>query len=237
MDTKLILQFLRQVAANNNRPWFQEHKADYEAAKAEFERGVGQLLTRIAGFDDTIVHLQVKDCTYRFYRDTRFSPDKSPYKNHMGAYISAKGKKSLHGGYYIHLQPDSCMVACGSYWLPTNILTSCRNEIMANTDEWLRCVESKEFRKYYKDTFEPCTEADSWETPMGFGLEKLKTAPVGFPRDWPYVHYLRLKSYCCWHRVGDDFFEGDAWLPKVEKMFRAAKPMQDFINAVVDDYE
>ena len=151
MDAKLILDFLRQVAMNNNRPWFQEHKAAYEAAKMEFERGVAQALEHYVGFDDSLAHLRVKDCTYRFYRDTRFSPDKSPYKNHMGAYISARGKKSLHGGYYIHLEPDACLVACGSYWLPTNILTSCRNEIMGNTDEWLRCVESKEFVKYFGD--------------------------------------------------------------------------------------
>ena len=98
MDAKLILDFLRQVAMNNNRPWFQEHKAAYEAAKMEFERGVAQALEHYVGFDDSLAHLQVKDCTYRFYRDTRFSPDKSPYKNHMGAYISARGKKSLHSG-------------------------------------------------------------------------------------------------------------------------------------------
>ncbi len=71
----------------------------------------------------------------------------------------------------------------------------------------------------------------------GFGMEKLKTAPAGFPRQWEHVKYLRLKNYCCWHRVDDDFFEGDGWLKQTEKMFRAAKPMQDFINSVVDDYE
>lgn len=61
------------------------------------------------------------------------SADKSPYKNHFGAYINAKSKKALRGGYYIHLEPDHCLLAVGNYWLPTNILTSCRNEIMANT--------------------------------------------------------------------------------------------------------
>ncbi len=237
MNSKLIFSFLRDVAANNNRPWFQAHKAEYDAARAEFEAGVSQLINRIAGFDPSVAHLTVKDCTYRFYRDTRFSPDKSPYKNHFGAYVAAHGKKSLHGGYYVHLQPESCLVACGSYWLPTNILTSCRNEIMANEEEWLRCVESKEFLKYYADSFEPCTERDSWGTKQGFGLEKLKTCPAGFPRDYQYVKYLRLKNYCCWYSVPDSFFEGDKWLTKVEPMFRAAKPMQDFINAVIDDYE
>ncbi|MBQ9186870.1 MAG: DUF2461 domain-containing protein [Prevotella sp.] len=241
MDARLILDFLRQVQMNNNRPWFQQHKAEYEAARAEFERGVGQALGRIVGFDDSVAHLSVKDCTYRFYRDTRFSPDKSPYKNHLGAYVNAKGKKALRGGYYIHLEPDHCLVAVGNYWLPTNILTSCRNEIMANTDEWLQCVKSREFLRYYAtpagvDDREHSWE-ENWNQPQGFGLTKLKTCPAGFPRDWEHVEYLRLKDYCAWHHVADDFFEGDAWLAKVEKMFRAAKPMMDFINAVVDDYE
>jgi len=232
MDAKRILDFLKQVMANNNRPWFQEHKGEYEEVKAEFERGVGQALERIMTFDPEIAHLKVKDCTYRFYRDTRFSPDKSPYKNHLGAYICAKGKKALRGGYYIHLEPGHCMVAVGSYWLPTNILTSCRNEIMANTEEWLKCVENKSFQKYFvgKDNA-------TWEDPQGFGLERLKTCPAGFPRDWEYVKYLRMKDYCCWHRVDDAFYEGDKWLEKSEKMFLAAKPMMDFMNAVIDDYE
>ena len=237
MDTQRILQFLRDVAANNNRPWFQEHKGEYDAVRADFEAGVAQLIGRIAAFDASVAHLSVKDCTYRFYRDTRFSADKSPYKRHFGAYICAKGKKSLHGGYYIHVEPDSCMVATGSYWLPTNILTSCRNEIMANEEEWLRRVESADFLRYYKDAFEPSTYDDAWQRKQGFGLEKLKSAPAGFPRDYRYLQYLRMKDYCCWHRVSDTFFEGDAWLAKAVKMFKAAKPMMDFMNGVIDDYE
>ena len=176
-----------------------------------------------------------------FYRDTRFSADKSPYKNHMGAYIDAKGKKALRGGYYLHLEPDHCLVAVGNYWLPTNILTACRNEIMANTDAWLKCVENKAFQTYFgspaTDSIKEPTNISSWDQPQGFGLEKLKTCPSGFPKDWPYVHYLRLKDYCAWHAVPETFFEGDAWLDEIECMFRAAKPMMDFMNAVIDDYE
>ena len=83
MDAKRIIGFLRQLMANNNRPWFQEHKKEYEAVRAEFERGIVQAIERVTTFDPEVAHLQVKDCTYRFYRDTRFSPDKSPYKNHL----------------------------------------------------------------------------------------------------------------------------------------------------------
>ena len=241
MDAKRILKFLRQLMANNNRPWFQAHRQEYEAIRADFEQGIEQALRRIVTFDDSIAHLTVKDCTYRFYRDTRFSNDKSPYKNHLGAYISAHGKKSLHGGYYIHLEPGHCMVACGNYWLPTNILTSCRNEIMANTEEWLKCVRSPEFLKYFgspvASSFKAPTDVSSWDLPQGFGLERLKTCPSGFPRDWEYLDYLRQKDYCCWHQVPDNFYQDDAWLDEAERMFRAAKPMMDMMNAVIDDYE
>lgn len=232
MDAKRILMFLRDVMANNNRPWFQEHKKEYLTVKENFEHGVAQAITRISTFDPTVSHITVKDATYRFYRDTRFSQDKSPYKNHLGAYIAAHGKKSLHGGYYIHLEPDHCLVACGDYWLPTNILTSCRNEIMGNTTEWLRCVESGDFLKYYG-----ADENAEWDSPQGFGLERLKTCPTGFPRDYEHIKYLRMKDYCCWHHVSDNFFEGDDWLDEMELMFRAGKPMLDFINSVIDDYE
>lgn len=246
MNSKMILNFLREVMMNNNRPWFQAHKDEYLAAKAEFESGIGKAITRITSFDESIAHVTVKDATYRFYRDTRFSPDKSPYKNHMGAYINAHGKKALRGGYYIHLEPDHCLFAIGNYWLPTNILTSCRNEMMANTDEWLKCVESKAFQKYFgnvgneqkkQDNEQKSEWEESWDSPQGFGLTKLKTCPAGFPRDWEYVKYLRLKDYCCWHHVSDDFFEGDGWLNEMERMFKTGKPMMDFVNAVIDDYE
>ncbi len=228
----MILDFLRQVMANNNRPWFQEHKEDYERARREFETGVQQVIERITSFDASVANQTVKDCTYRFYRDTRFSADKSPYKNHFGAYINAKGKKALRGGYYVHLEPEGCLLACGNYWLPTNILTACRNEMMGNEEAWLKCVESRAFKKYFKGRTD-----SSWDDPQGFGLQKLKTCPAGFPKDWPHVSYLRLKDYCCWHHVSDDFFMQDDWLDELEKMFRAAKPMMDFMNSVIDDYE
>lgn len=232
MDSTKILNFLREVAANNNRPWFQNHKEEYQEARVEFETGVAKAIARIVEFDDSIAHVTVKDATYRFYRDTRFSSDKSPYKTHLGAYINAHGKKALRGGYYIHIEPDHCLLAVGNNFLPTNILTSCRNEIMANEEEWLRCVESKEFKKYYG-----APEDANWDSIQGLGLDKLKTCPAGFPRDYRYLQYLRLKDYCAWHHVKESFFKDEKWLDKMADIFKAAKPMMDFINSVVDDYE
>ena len=236
MNTQLIFKFLKDVAANNNRPWFAEHKDQYLAAKADFEKGVEQALNALGAMDETVAHLTVKDCVYRFYRDTRFSPDKSPYKRHLGAYISAHGRKGLHAGYYIHLQPGHSLIAVGAYWLPTNILTSVRNEIMGNIEEWRHCVESGEFIHLFG--YPNASEwSDDAPAPKGFGINCLKKAPKDFPKDYEFLSYLKMKDYCAWHCVPDDFFQGEHWTEQLVKIAKVAKPMMDFTNNVIDDYE
>ena len=86
-----IIDFLNQIVVNNNRPWFQEHKQQYLDAQAKFNEIAEQIILGIQKFDDLTKGLTLKDCTYRFYRDTRFSPDKSPYKRHFG--VSPTGQK------------------------------------------------------------------------------------------------------------------------------------------------
>ena len=73
-----ILSFLDAVLHNNNRPWFQEHKKQYQQAQAHFNTIAEQIIEGVQKFDDNCKGLPLKDCTYRFYRDTRFSPDKRP---------------------------------------------------------------------------------------------------------------------------------------------------------------
>ena len=102
MNIPVIFQFLKDLSANNNREWFNEHRSEYEVARAEFDNFLATVIARISLFDETIRGIQPKDCTYRIYRDTRFSADKTPYKIHFGGYINAKGKKSDHCGYYVH---------------------------------------------------------------------------------------------------------------------------------------
>lgn len=232
MNTTLILNFLKNIAAHNTREWFQAHRDEYLAARSDFEKGIDEAIRQIATIDPSVAHLTVKDCTYRFNRDTRFSNDKSPYKTHFGAYIAAHGRKAMHGGYYLHLEPGHCLLSLGNYWLPTKILTACRNEIMGNEEEWQRIVENADFKRLFG-----APETAGWDSPQGFGLERLKTCPAGFPRDYPHLAWLRMKDYCCWHQVGDDFFGAADWLRQMTDIFRAGKPMMDFINNVIDDYE
>lgn len=223
MNISLITGFLRDVVANNDREWFAAHRDDYDAARMEFERAVADAIAVVADIDPACASVSVRDATYRFYRDTRFSPDKSPYKNHFGGYINPKGKKALHGGYYFHVQPDYCFIAVGNYCLPTKVLNACRMEMMGNQEEWLRRVQAPAFARYFGKSF---------------GFNFLKRCPKGF-EDAPdaLLPYLRMKDYCAWHSVGEEFYSGDKWLGEIAKMFRAGKPMLDFINDVVDDYE
>lgn len=236
MNIKRILHYLAEIAANNNRDWFQTHKKEYLWCREEFEEGVTEAIATIAEFDPTIAHVTAKDACFRFNRDTRFSPDKSPYKRHFGAYISAKGRKSLHAGYYIHLQPGHCLLSAGAYWLPTPILTSCRNEIMGHIDTWRECVENGKFVNYFGYANEGVWN-DEQASQKGFGISCLKTCPKGFPSDYEFIEYLRMKDYACWHRVDDDFFAGNDWLLPMAELFKVALPMMQFTNNVIDDYE
>lgn len=103
---------------------------------------------------------------------------------------------------------------------------------MANIDQWRKIVESKTFVETFGHP-----GGNNWDSPKGFGLESLKTAPSGFPRDYEFIQYIRMKDYCCWKAVPDSFFEGDKWLDDMSEILKIGKPMMDFINSVIDDYE
>ncbi|MDE6298708.1 MAG: DUF2461 domain-containing protein, partial [Muribaculaceae bacterium] len=101
---KKAIDFLKQLAANNNREWFNEHKEEYLQVKGEVEEFTQKLIDEVAKFEPEAAYLSPSDCLYRIYRDTRFSADKTPYKNHIGIYINPRGgKKSEFCGYYVHI--------------------------------------------------------------------------------------------------------------------------------------
>ena len=218
MNIPVIFQFLKDLSANNNREWFNEHKAEYELARADF---LAIVIARISLFDETIRGIQPKDCTYRIYRDTRFSADKTPYKIHFGGYINAKGKKSNHCGYYVHLQPNGSMLAGGSLCLPSNVLKAVRQSIYDNIEEFVAIAEDPEFKKYF---------------PV-IGEDFLKTAPKGFPKDFKHIDYLKCKEYICSYNVSDSFFTQSDVLEQIDKVFRQFKRFADFINYTIDDFE
>lgn len=107
---------------------------------------------------------------------------------------------------------------------------------MANIDQWRKIVEDGKFIKTFGHPNDGQWENDA-VSEKGFGLAALKTIPKGFPRDYEFAQYLRMKDYCCWMKVPDNFFEGNEWKEKLIEIAKTGKPMMDMMNNVIDDYE
>ena len=217
---RFIFQFLKNLSANNNREWFSEHKGEYEQARTNFESLLSVVIARVSLFDESIRGVEPRQCTYRIYRDTRFSADKTPYKIHFGGYINAYGKKSDHCGYYIHLQPGGCMLAGGSYCPSGPLLKELRQSVYDNIDEFRSIVEDPDFSRYFPVV----------------GETFLKTAPKGFSRDFPYLKYLQCKDYLVSYAVPDDFFLAPNFLDKVDEVFCQLNRYSDFLNYTIDGF-
>ncbi|MCF0197275.1 MAG: DUF2461 domain-containing protein [Bacteroidaceae bacterium] len=218
---KEIIRFLSELSAHNNREWFSEHKQIYLRCKERFEAVTQEVIAGIGCYDASVANLRAKDCTYRIYRDTRFSPDKSPYKIHMGAFIVPGGKKSGHSGYYFQVgarddgYPGGCMLATGDYCCDPAVLRILREDI---------CGDFSAFEQTLRAA-------------PGFELERawsLKKTPKGFPADQPCSPYLRLKAFCLIRNVGVSYMQDRRVAERIVEDFRCTKPFLDFINRAVD---
>lgn len=177
-----IVSFLNQVQENNNRAWFAAHKMEYQKAQKRFNEFVERLLVGISEFDKEIAGVTLQQSIYRFYRDTRFSPDKRPYKNHIGAYICPLGKKSGFAGYYFHVEADNGdyigdnILAVGIYCPEKRVLASIRDDIYANAAPYRSAIaKAKGFTIDYTTA--------------------LKRLPTGFPADAADADLLKLKNF------------------------------------------
>lgn len=177
---KETLSFLRDLKSNNNREWFAANRARYEHARQLTVELADRLIGAVAEVDARAAVLSVRDCTYRIYRDTRFSPDKTPYKTHIGIFINPPaGKKSMTGGYYFHLEPGKSFVAAGTVCLPSKVVTAIRTSIVEEIDEYRSIVEDDAFRSIFAHV----------------GDNPVKTVPRGIDRQWEWAEYVRPRDY------------------------------------------
>ena len=149
MNFEKALKFLKDLARNNNREWFEKNKSRYNESKEEFEMFVSDLLNDMIEFDDSLAGLNPKKLIFRIYRDVRFSKDKSPYKKNLSAAFSSEGKGLGTPGYYFHVQPNNeSFVGIGLFQPVPEKLAKIRQEIDYNGDglakifhpydEWLK---------------------------------------------------------------------------------------------------
>lgn len=189
---KEIFKFLRELSRHNDREWFQAHKQEYLEVKAKADELTRLLIGLVAEVDPRALRLSVADCTYRIYRDTRFSPDKTPYKTHIGIFVNPQtGKKGDTLGYYFHLEPGNSLICCGTGWMEPRILKAVRQSVYDDIDEYREIVENPEFKECYHE----------------LGMDKLKTAPKGYDKNWEYIDYLRPRIFGASSNVPDSFYD------------------------------
>ncbi len=215
MITTRITDFLEALKKNNNRDWFQKNKAWYEEIKNEFDVFTTKLIATVSKLDKDIAYLKPKDCTYRIYRDTRFSGDKTPYKTNLGAYLVKGGKKSGFAGYYFHIEPGSNLLAGGIYMPMPDVLKKLRREIYENIDEFLEIVQNKEFVKHFGQIDDAA---------------KLKSPPKDFPKDFPYIEYLKFKNYSVAKDLKPQMLHSNKLMDEVVTVFTAMVPLNKFFN-------
>ena len=213
---KSTLDFLTSLKCNNNRDWFLLNRPMYLNAKVNFELFVQEIINEIIVFEPIMKGLEAKSCIFRINRDIRFSNDKSPYKSNFGAFIVQGGKKNgdKFAGYYFHIEPGKSMIAGGAYIPPAPWLSAIREKISENPDEFIKITKSKDFIKYFG-------KIDG---------EKLKTAPKGYPSNHPQIELLKFKSYLVVNEVSDKIIPGNDFSDHVLNVFKAMKPLNDYLN-------
>lgn len=182
------LDFLKDLADNNHREWFNANKARYEAARDNVVDFTGALIKSLSKVDPGIdASLDPKKCVMRIYRDIRFSLDKTPYKKSFGIGKLQTGKGAWVG-YYVHIEPGKSFVAGGS-WMPEgDYLKAIRQEIDYNGGELINIVDKPEFKKLFGEFRDQ---------------EKLKTLPREYSADNEHIELLKLKSFIAEHSFSD----------------------------------
>lgn len=217
-----IIPFLRSLRSHNDREWFAANKERYLKVREAVEAMASRLILLVGETDPSALHMRPSDVTYRIYRDTRFSADKTPYKTHIGIFINPpRGKKSWRYGYYFHLEPDNCFICGGNMPAPGPLTRALRQSVFDNIEEFRAIVEDEEFRRFFPS----------------IGLERLKMAPKGFPKDWPYIDYLKVKDFGTMMPVDDDYFISPGLEDRLRPVIAQAARLNDFINFTVDEFE
>lgn len=199
--TPEAIQFLADLAGNNDRAWFQPRKADYERLlKEPLEALIAALAERFEARGIPL-HADPKRSPFRIYRDTRFSKDKSPYKTNIGASFgwagdgaggtgrSHTGTVHASGGYF-HLQPGNIFVGGGVWHPESSWLKGFRDRVANRLDELQAIVEAPEFAAAFGS--------------ISDDGESLKRVPPGYPADHPAADLLRKKNVTFGRRLSDD---------------------------------
>jgi uncharacterized protein (TIGR02453 family) len=217
MLTKDSVQFLEDLKANNNRDWFLDNKKRYEVFKKDYQQLVGDFLDAMKPLDPSLEMLEVKNCTFRINRDIRFSKDKSPYKDHIGVWLSSGAKGMNRSGYYVHIAKSGSFIAGGLYCPEAEDLKKVRKEIAYFHEDLEEILNNKNFKKEFCDF-------DRNEANL------LKNPPRGYEKEHPAIEFLKLKSFETSQKFDIAEVTKEDFVAKMSKRLILLKPLNDFIN-------
>ena len=214
---KELFTFLRQLAKNNNREWFNDNKARYKQVivepMCEFISAMGVRFEKNQWcFNaDPRPH---GGSMFRIYRDTRFAKDKRPYKTHAACHFRHQAGKDAHApGFYVHLEPGAVFFG-GGIWMPPNpVLEKIRHTIVENPNAWKRIVTNATFKKRFG----------------GIEGDALKRPPRGYDKDHPFIEDLKRKSFFVTESVTQKTSQSPQFINEVDRSFKAASPMMKYL--------
>ncbi|MCC7156662.1 MAG: DUF2461 domain-containing protein [Bryobacterales bacterium] len=208
-------RFLRALKKNNNRDWFEAHKETFlHSVKAPMEELVTAVSAALGRFAPAYV-TEPKKAIFRIYRDTRFSPDKTPYKTHVGALFSrADLPKNQGGAFYFHIAGDEFGLAGGVYSAESGQLLALRNHLAANHEQFRKLAASKHL-------INAAGEIQG---------EKLARAPKGFAPDHPAIELLRGKQWYFWRLLDPKVAETPDAYQEIVNRFERMCPVVEFLN-------
>ncbi len=214
------LRFLEQLEANNNRDWFSANKQRYESdvldVALRFIISMQEPLEDIAP-RFTAVPTRVGGSLMRVYRDTRFSPNKSPYKTNVGIQFRHEQARDVHSpGYYVHIEPDQVFLGVGMWRPDPDSLRHIRERIVARPEEWRRALADAKFKRMFT-----------------LGGESLTRPPRGFDADHVCIDDIKRKSFIAVREFDVAACLKPSFQRSVETSFRNAEPLMRFLcNAV-----
>ncbi len=209
--SRKTLQFLKDLSANNNKPWFTENKDRYLTAYEEMKDFRDALMERMSQFDNI-----EKIKLYRIYRDVRFAKDKSPYKNNFSGGLT-RATKLLRGGYYFSIEPKASMIA-GGFFAPNSAdLKRIRDEIAADATPLRQIIADSVFKKNFGS----------------LSGSTVKTAPRGFAKDHPDIDLIRHKQFIVTQGFTDKLVTSPDFLEHLIEGFLAMRPYFDYMSEVL----
>ena len=214
------IRFLEQLAANNNREWFNENKRRYEDDVLDVAlRFIQSMQDPLADIAPHFIASPTRmgGSLMRVYRDTRFSRNKTPYKTNIGIQFRHEKAKDVHSpGYYVHIDPDQVFVGVGMWRPDADSLRGIRQRIAGRSSEWRRVMNDRSFKRHFE-----------------LGGESLLRPPRGFDKDHECIDDIKRKSFIAVRELDVADCLKPQFQRTVESSFKSAEPFMRFLCKAV----